>query len=83
MDEKEKEIADKYFKRFGQIAVEKGYITEDDLMKALKIQVEDDLKGRPHRLLGNILFQMGAMHIKEIEDTLEELFKLRDDMKVT
>jgi len=35
-------------KRFGVIAVEKGFITKENLFEALKIQVEDDLSDKPH-----------------------------------
>ena len=30
-------------KQFGIIAIEKGYITSDNLIESLKIQVEEDL----------------------------------------
>ncbi len=76
-DIQEREITQKYFKRFGQIAVEKEYIKEEDLFKALKIQLEDDLNEKPHRFLSDILFQMGVMSVMEIEDTLNELFQAR------
>ena len=42
--------------RVGTVAVDKKWITSDDLHKALKIQVQDDLEVKPHRLIGDILF---------------------------
>ncbi len=69
------DVTTKYCIRFGKIALDKGYITEDQLYEAIRLQVEDDIKGRPHRVLGYILFKMGVMSAKEIDDVLNELFK--------
>jgi len=38
--------------RFGAIAVLKGFVTIDEVKAAIMDQVEDDLSGREHRLLG-------------------------------
>ena len=64
-----------YEKRFGVIAVEKGFINADELVKALTIQVEEDLRGIPHRLLGKILFDMGLMTDRQIEEVLSHIFR--------
>ncbi len=56
--------------RFGAVAVQEGFITEDQLIKALKAQVKDDLKGRPHRLLGEVLQQQGVMTWSQIGEVL-------------
>ena len=64
-----------YAKRFGQIAVEKGYITEEDLFGAIKIQIREDLRGQPHRFVGMILFRMGLMSIKEVDEVMNEVLK--------
>jgi hypothetical protein len=45
-------------KRFGVVAVEKGFITKEQLFEALKIQVEEDLSGEPHTLIGIILIKL-------------------------
>jgi hypothetical protein len=50
MSDKKGEIAHSEV-RFGHIAVQEGFITLDQLLAALKAQVEDDLAGEPHRLL--------------------------------
>ncbi len=46
-------------KRFGLIAIEKGFITKDQLHKALIIQVEDNVQGKPHKIIGDILIDLG------------------------
>lgn len=70
-----KEISDKYCPRFGQIAVEKGYITPDQLQVALCIQHEDSIAGRPHRYLGVILFDNDWMSGGQIDEVLTTLFR--------
>jgi len=65
-----------YCKRFGQIAVERGHVTNDQLKETLSEQVDDDLENRPHRTVGMILFEKGWMTSKEIESVLDEMFGL-------
>ena len=40
-----------YEKHFGIIAIEKGFISADDLIEALKIQVNEDIEYKTHRLI--------------------------------
>ena len=54
-------------KRFGTIAVEKGFITIDQLLDALEIQVREDLTGMKHRLVGRILYDLGFLTLPQIE----------------
>lgn len=63
-----------YEKRFGILAVKKGFITAEDLIRGLTVQVEEDLRNIPHRLLGEIFFDMGLMTDRQIEDVLSSLF---------
>lgn len=70
-----KAISDKYCPRFGEIAVEKGFITAEELDAALRIQLEDELAGRPHRYLGVILFDNDWMTGEQIDEVLTTLFK--------
>lgn len=67
--------ADHGARRFGVTAVQEGFITQDQLLKALSAQVIDDLEERPHRLIGEILCDQGAMtlaHSNKVLQTLEE-----------
>jgi len=59
-----------YEKRFGITAVEKGMITGDDLVRGLTVQVQEDIREIPHRLLGEIFFEMGLMTDRQIEEVL-------------
>jgi len=57
-------------KRFGVIAVEEGYITKEQLFEALKTQIEEDLSGKPHTLIGIILIKLGYLTREEADDIL-------------
>jgi len=60
--------------RFGIIAVRNGFITRDDLDKAMRCQLKEDIDGKRHRLIGRILFDFGLITIGQIEEVLIELF---------
>jgi hypothetical protein len=57
-------------KRFGVIAVEKGFIDKEQLFEALRIQVEEDLSGKPHTLIGLILIRLGYLTREQAEEVL-------------
>jgi len=64
---------EKLDKRFGVIAVEKGFITSEQLIESMKTQILEDLEDVKHRLIGQILFEkryMTNMQIKEVLKTL-------------
>jgi len=61
--------------RFGAIAVHKRFITLDQLKTAVLIQVDDDVNGREHRLLGTILFDRGLLTEDQIDAVLQDLKK--------
>ena len=58
-------------KRFGAIAVEKGFITEEQLFQALKVQARENLAEGKHRLLGQILLEEGLITTPQIEEVLD------------
>jgi len=64
--------------RFGVVAVAKGFITPDQLFKALKAQVREDLEKETHRLLGEILFEQNAMTHEQKDEVLKVLEGLED-----
>jgi hypothetical protein len=59
--------------RFGEIAVEKDFITHDQLEEALNMQKENVLKGLAHRLIGSVLFRRGYMTIEQVIEVLSAL----------
>ena len=74
-NEVDKELSKKYCPRFGQIAVEKGYVTPEQVKQAVSEQIDDDMADRPHRLIGRIFLDNGNMNPQQIEMVLHELFK--------
>ena len=63
-------------KRFGMIAVGKGYISLEQLLIAMKKQISEDVNQLPHRLIGDIMIEMGFLkpgQIKEILEKIEEI----------
>ena len=58
-------------KRFGVVAIEKGFISLDQLLEALKIQIEEEIEQGIHRVVGAILVEMGYMNLSQVEEILE------------
>ncbi len=66
-----------YFPRSGKIAVDLGLVTPEQIKEALTEQVEDDLSGRPHRFLGQILLDKGWITVEQVNLILDTLMKVR------
>ncbi len=70
-----------YNVRFGQIAIEKGFLTIAQLKEALSEQIHDEIYSNKHRLIGSILFEKDLMTPQQIEVVLNELSTRRNDTK--
>ncbi|WP_018990385.1 hypothetical protein [Aromatoleum toluclasticum] len=70
-----KDLSRKYCPRFGQIAIELGFLTESQLTDALARQVREELSGQGHRLLGAILFDTDILSATQVEQITTELFR--------
>ena len=62
-----------YEKRFGNIAIDKGFITDQQLVEALNLQVLEEIREGSHRLTGEVLFGLEYITTKQIEEVLYEL----------
>ena len=60
-------------KRFGTLAVQKGFITLEHLFEAIDIQIKEDLEEGRHRLIGTILFEHGFITVLQIDDVLKSM----------
>ena len=60
-------------KRFGTIAVDKGFITEAQLVKALEIQAKENVMEDKHRLLGQIFVDEGLLTDTQVDEILETM----------
>lgn len=68
---------DHYEKQFGIIAIEKGFITPEMLIEALRIQVEEEVEFQTHRLIGEILMEKDYLTAMQIQEILNLIFKHR------
>ena len=63
--------------RFGVVAVRKGYVTADQVIAALEIQITEDINEEKHRLLGEILLDQRLMTEIQIHDVVDSLKLLK------
>jgi nitrogen fixation protein len=68
--------------RFGKIAVDMEFVTAEQLKEAITEQVEEDLAGKPHRPIGQILLKNGWITKEQIDIVLKELLgQLKEQLK--
>lgn len=60
-------------KRFGIMAVDKGFITSDQVIEALTIQVAEDLSIGKHRLIGKILLENEVITLQQVDEVLKSM----------
>ncbi|MEE8399835.1 MAG: hypothetical protein V3S89_12575 [Desulfobacterales bacterium] len=61
---------------FGMIAIRKGFVTEDQVRSALKIQSDDDDANKQHRPIGRILTDAGLVNDAQVYEILGALHKV-------
>ncbi len=62
-------------KRFGVIAIEEGFVTADQFIEALKVQLLEDFNHGRHRQVGRILLEQGDITLDQIDKVLAILGK--------
>jgi hypothetical protein len=80
MEEKHRRRSDRqvtgdFCKRFGAIAVHKKFSSAEQVKTAIMEQLDDDINGREHRLLGSILYDKGWITEDQIQAVLMEIKK--------
>jgi len=60
-------------KLFGDVAVAKGYVSSDQIMEALYLQISEGTSGKAHRHIGEILCSMGLLTIEQVCEIVSEL----------
>ena len=63
--------------RFGVVAVKNGFVTPDQVVKALETQVMEDLNTGTHRLIGMILHDRGLLTLEQIHDVIQSIEEQR------
>jgi hypothetical protein len=66
-------------KRFGVIAVEKGFVTIEQVAEAIKVQIIEDMGKGIHRLIGAILLDQGLISTTQLNEVLNILDITADD----
>jgi hypothetical protein len=60
------------------MAIFRGYVTLRQVQQALAEQVEDNVQGRPHRLLGKLLREKGWITEEQEESILKDMSGEKD-----
>jgi hypothetical protein len=66
-------VKDRY-KFFGEIALEKRFVTAEQLYEALTQQARAKVEGRMEKQLGQILLELGYMTEEQILEVLDILY---------
>ena len=64
-------MASKPAKRFGQVAIENGFISPEQLTSALSLQAQEKLNDGRHQLIGEILVNQGFITPQQVKAILE------------
>ena len=65
---------DRYRKKFGEVAIDLGIIGSDQLVEALTVQAERQAAGKPVKLLGQILLELGHLTAEQIQEVVDVLY---------
>ena len=58
---------------FGEVALERKYVTISQLYEALTIQARADVRGEPFQFLGEILVELRYMKETQVLEVLNEI----------
>ncbi|MFP6737731.1 MAG: hypothetical protein VCD34_03215 [Planctomycetota bacterium] len=70
-------MSDRY-KFFGEIALEKRFVSADQLYEALTLQARNRVEGVIEKQLGQILLELGYMDEEQIREVLDVLYPVTD-----
>ena len=65
--------------RFGMVAVEKGFVKTEDVIKALEAQYRENIFSEKHRRIGEILHDQGIMTTEQIDEVVKILREQKTD----
>ena len=60
-------------KRFGAMAIDKGFITLENLLEAMETQIQENMEGSDHRLIGQILWEKGYLTTEQINEVIKSM----------
>ncbi len=59
--------------RFGVRAIQKGFVTLEQVIDALGMQIEENLSAGKHRRIGEILLEQGLIDRSKLDEVLQTL----------
>lgn len=65
------------YKFFGEIALEKKFVTPEQLYKALTQQARDKIEGKDEKLLGQLLIELGYIEEDQVRQVLDVLYPVK------
>ena len=69
-------VEERFESQFGTLAVEKGFITLDQLIDAIQMQLQENIESGNCRFIGSILFDHKLITIPQIDSVLSTLGKI-------
>lgn len=75
-----KDEPDRYRKLFGEVALERGFVSSAQLYEALTLQVRRKAEGKPEKMLGQILLELGYVTADQVREVLDVVIPVRDDV---
>ena len=60
-------------KRFGYFSIKKGFVTEDQFIEAMRIQISNEQKGGNSAPIGEIMKEMGFITEKQIDEVMKDI----------
>ena len=64
--------------RFGMIAISKEFISFEQFMKAMAIQIKDEIEIERHTIIGKILMDQGLLDKTQVDEVLK-LMKIKNE----
>jgi hypothetical protein len=58
-----------------------GFVTSQQIKSALAEQVDDEISGESHRLIGKILFEHGWITPEQIDQVMNQLYKEKGELE--
>jgi hypothetical protein len=77
MAEHQQQLSDRY-KFFGEVALEKRFVTAEQLYQALTHQARLRVEGRMEKQLGQILLEMGYITEEQVNEVLDILYPVTE-----
>ena len=62
-------------RRFGDIAIRKGFINKEQFIEAMAFQIENELEGRQPKLIGSVLTDMGYLTREQVDEVIGVMAK--------